>query len=144
MANELKCVPVLEVWREVVVHEVVVALVVRDEGVVEVSGGIVTLGLLSLPSRSHHTYISMFHHHHCILPAFPRNFPPSHPVLEVPPVVIGDFSNDGGDGEEDKHGRDGHNNVEVVQDALFVMRRISFLQGCPIFLKTQFRSLSRS
>ena len=48
--NELNSVPVLEVRREVVVHEVVVALVVRDEGVVEVSGGIVHLGLLSLPT----------------------------------------------------------------------------------------------
>ena len=49
-SNELNSVPVLEVRREVVVHEVVVALVVRDEGVVEVSGGIVHLGLLSLPT----------------------------------------------------------------------------------------------
>ena len=51
----MNSVPVLEVRREVVVYEVVVALVVRDEGVVEVSGGIVTLGLLSFPTRSHNT-----------------------------------------------------------------------------------------
>ena len=42
-------VPVLEVRRQVVVHEIVVALVKREEGVVEVSGGAVTLGLLPRP-----------------------------------------------------------------------------------------------
>ena len=49
----MNSVPVLEVRREVVVYEVVVALVVRDEGVVEVSGGILDLGLLSLPTSSY-------------------------------------------------------------------------------------------
>ena len=42
-------VPVLEVRRQVVVHEIVVALVEREEGVVEVSGRAVTLGFLPLP-----------------------------------------------------------------------------------------------
>ena len=41
--------PVLEVRRQVVVHEIVVALVEREEGVVEVSGRAVTLGFLPLP-----------------------------------------------------------------------------------------------
>ena len=45
----MNSVPVLEVRREVVVYEVVVALVVRDEGVVEVRRGLATLRLFSLP-----------------------------------------------------------------------------------------------
>ena len=47
--QESGSVPVLEVRRQVVVHEIVVALVEREESVVEVSGRAVTLGFLPLP-----------------------------------------------------------------------------------------------
>ena len=72
-----------------------------------------------------------------IVPAFPSNLPPSHPVLKVPPVVVGDFGHDGGDREEHKDGGDGHDHMEVVEDTLFVMRRKPFLQGGAILLKNE-------
>ena len=68
-------------------------------------------------------------------PAFACNLPLGHPVLEVPPVVVGDFGDEGGDREEHEDGRDGHDDVEVVQDALFVVRRESLFQGRPFLLR---------
>ena len=68
-------------------------------------------------------------------PAFACNLPLGHPVLEVPSVVVGGFGDEGGDREEHEDGRDGHDDVEVVQDALFVVRRESLFQGRPFLLR---------
>ena len=130
--------PVLEVRRQVVVHEIVVALVEREEGVVEVSGGAVTLGLLPRPDCKtdlvKHLKLSVISPLNGA-PAFACNFPLGHPVLEVPSVVVGDLGDEGGDREEHEDGRDGHDDVEVVQDALFVVRRESLFQGRPFLLR---------